>query len=354
MSAKVVFASAVLVVALAASGCEGPNASSGTTGENGSMDGSLRGELAVYIADTLDGRSETQYFLRDTAGRETRLLFDQSAADLSALTPGARLKVYGVPAGDGVRVMALETLPADAPIATGLIGATPFATRSFAFVFVDIGGGVTGATADGVNGIMTTNADSIRNYYLDDSYGMQDISTQVFGPLSFTMPDCSNTTTSQLASTLRAMVPGTFQHYLWFLGTRNASCAWSGLASVGTPQSPSRDTWYNNSTNCVVLVQEPGHNFGMQHSSSLACPGAAYADDPNTCTDSEYGDVFDPMGGGCRHMNAWQKSYQGWLGGCNGVKVSSTGTFTLLPFESTHATARSAHATKAIERSIGP
>jgi hypothetical protein len=82
-----------------------------------------------------------------------------------------------------------------------------------------------------------------------------------------------------------------------------------------------------------VLVQEPGHNFGMQHSSSLKCGTSPYADDPNSCTASEYGDSFDPMGGGCRHMNAWQKTYQGWLGGCNGVKVSSSGTFTLLPFE---------------------
>jgi MYXO-CTERM domain-containing protein len=71
----------------------------------------------------------------------------------------------------------------------------------------------------------------------------------------------------------------------------------------------------------------------MQHSSSLACTNGSFADDPNTCTASEYGDPFDPMGGGCRHMNAWQKQYQGWFGGCNGVTVTSSGTFTLLPIE---------------------
>ena len=32
-------------------------------------------------------------------------------------------------------------------------------------------------------------------------------------------------------------------------------------------------------------------------------------------------------------MNAWQKQYQGWFGGCNGVRVYRSGTFTLLPFE---------------------
>ena len=32
-------------------------------------------------------------------------------------------------------------------------------------------------------------------------------------------------------------------------------------------------------------------------------------------------------------MNAWQKSYQGWLSSCNGVRVTNSGTFNLLPLE---------------------
>ena len=45
-------------------------------------DGSRRGELAVYISDQADGTSQTQYFLRDAAGHELRLLFD-SEPDLA-------------------------------------------------------------------------------------------------------------------------------------------------------------------------------------------------------------------------------------------------------------------------------
>ena len=82
------------------------------------------------------------------------------------------------------------------------------------------------------------------------------------------------------------------------------------------------------------MIQEPGHNFGMQHSSSMDCGSASFHDTPQgNCTHSEYGDPFDPMGGGCRHMNAWQKAYQGWSQGCNMVRVQSSGTFTLLPLE---------------------
>ena len=56
---------------------------------------------------------------------------------------------------------------------------------------------------------------------------------------------------------------GTFQHYLWYLGSQTSACGWSGLASVGTPSSPQRNSWYNASTSCVVLAQELSHNFGL-------------------------------------------------------------------------------------------
>jgi hypothetical protein len=84
---------------------------------------------------------------------------------------------------------------------------------------------------------------------------------------------------------------------------------------------------------CTATVQEPGHNYGMQHSSSITCTGAPFLDNPASCTHSEYGDKFDTMGGGCRHMNAWQKLYQKWWGGCNAIRVRSSGTFNIYPTE---------------------
>jgi hypothetical protein len=118
------------------------------------------------------------------------------------------------------------------------------------------------------------------------------------------------------------MVTGTFQHYIWYFGSRNSSCSWQGLAQAGTAAAPQRDSWMNNVFACAVLKHEPFHNVGLQHAGTLRCPGgASFANDPNTCTYSEYGDDFDVMGGGCRHLSAWQKSYQGWFGGCNGVEV---------------------------------
>jgi hypothetical protein len=142
-----------------------------------------------------------------------------------------------------------------------------------------------------------------------------------------------------LTNTLRAQVNAalgyTPTHYLWYMATRNISCSWTGLAAIGSPLLPFRDSWYNASSGCVALAQGPLQNFGMQHSSSLRCgTSAAILNDPSTCTHEEYGDRYDAMGGGCRHLNAWQKGSVGYFGGCNRVRVNSSGTFTLLPLES--------------------
>ncbi|HSZ81740.1 MAG TPA: MYXO-CTERM sorting domain-containing protein [Polyangia bacterium] len=320
--------SLVLLSSFGGGGCGQIGDGATSTGNAGAQDdGSLRGELATYVSDDFDGNSETRYALRDASGAERPLLFDEEPD----FAPGTPLRVWGVELPDGLHVTRA------APITSGLESEAsalrvgpPYAPRSFAFVLVDLGGGVN-TTATDVMGRLITAPDSIRNYYVSDSYGTQDVTAQVFGPISYGLG--TGCDTSQLAGDLRPMIQGTFQHYLWYFGSRQSTCGWTGLASVGTPDKPSRDTWYNASTSCVVLVQEPGHNFGMQHSSSLACTGASFVDDPNTCVSSEYGDPFDPMGSGCRHMNAWQKDYEGWFGGCNGVTVQSSGTFTVLPLE---------------------
>ena len=326
----------IIAGASLASGCDNT-----VLEDTGADDGSRRGELVIYQADNFEtGTTEFQYALRDATGAELPLRFDARPG----LDAGTRIKAFGELEGNALRVTSFSRLPTPASdtIQSALIGATPFAPRTFAFILVDIGGGFSQVRWDGTNhdvttdflmGRMINDDDSLRNYYMGDSYQMQDITAKVIGPLTYTPNACD---TSQMASSLKSMVDaqgGPFQHYLWYYGTKNSSCSWSGLASVGTPQSPQRNTWYNASVGCVVLIQEPGHNFGMQHSSSLDCGTATLSDDVNGCTASEYGDSYDPMGGGCRHMNAWQKSYQGWLSGTNGVKVTNSGTFNLLPLE---------------------
>jgi hypothetical protein len=215
-----------------------------------------------------------------------------------------------------------------------LISGSKYPTRNLAFVMVNVGSGVNINAQTAMNRLVN-DANSERNLLLYGSYGRQDMTAQVFGPISYPLSSCTNTDMSRLASDLRPQIQsqGSFQHYLWYLGSQTVGCSWSLLAGLGTPEKPAKDSWYNATTSCVALGQGVEQNLGRQHSSTLRCTGAPFADDPNSCTSSEYGDLFDVMGGGCRHSNAWQNASQEWLGGCNGVSVTSSGTFTLLPYE---------------------
>lgn len=216
------------------------------------------------------------------------------------------------------------------PLITGMT----YKPRTFGFVLVDIGMGINLTKDAAQKDLFGTNPTdkSVKQYYDEVSYGTQDISGDILGPFTYQMNGCD---TTGLAAALKPMITGKYDHYLWYFGSRTTACQFSGLAEGGQANKPTNDTWYNGSANCVVLVQEPGHNFGMMHSSSMTCTGMkTFDDDPDTnCTHNEYGDRYDPMGGGCNHMNAWQKVYEGWLQGCNGVNITSSGMYTLQPLE---------------------
>ena len=320
---------------VAVTGCEG----GGDDDALEQADGSLQGELAIYLADDLERGVQTkQYAIRSAPGVERRVEFDRDPG----LQPGARLRVWGVPAaGSRMRVTSLKQLAprtVTQTVTSQLKAGMKWPAKRLAFVILDIGAGTNITAENALKEIVgpSTNSDPpLRNYYAEASYGTEALDGQVFGPFQYAIGDCN---TSGMPTMFRAMVDqmggGTFNHYLWYMGSRTSACSWSGLGEVGRPDRPANDTWYNGSSSCVVMIQEPGHNFGMQHSSSMDCGTEVFPDAPNdTCTHSEYGDRYDPMGGGCRHMNGWQKTYNGWTQGCNMVRVRATGTFTLLPLE---------------------
>ena len=70
-------------------------------------DGTLQGELAVYIADDLElGLQTKKYAIRSATGEERWLDLD----DAPGLEAGARIKVWGNPSGDRFRVASLRQI----------------------------------------------------------------------------------------------------------------------------------------------------------------------------------------------------------------------------------------------------
>jgi MYXO-CTERM domain-containing protein len=291
--------------------------------------GTTIGELVVRIADYADGQTETMYLLRNAEGAEQRLVFQ----DPPNLEPGTQLKVWGSAGTDGIVV---DKFQAAAPGA-GTIGSvsselthpTPQAPRIFCAAVVAINNAPVPSSLSvaTVEDVFHAGAKSANAYLVENSYGRNSYGGKTYGPFSYSMSGCDFT---GLRDAVRPMIPDRCDHYGYVLAPNQKACAWAGIGDEGTGAKPQSDTWYN-AIDVGTIVQENGHNMGLNHASSITCTGGAFADNLSGCRHDEYGDHFDTMGLGQRHMHVWPKLYMGWFGGCNSIKVTSSGTFNLLP-----------------------
>jgi MYXO-CTERM domain-containing protein len=303
--------------------------------------GSVRGEFVENLARYEDGRQSVTYtlFVGNDRSRPRELVFSKAPDVLS----NTEIRVWGDEKLGKLVVDHFEVVGDLArPGARGisreaLVDAAPIEPTSMVMVAVDTGGGLPADIVTTLNAELFSETDptSLVHYYLDNSYGMHTL-TGLVAPKVY--PYAMNACDYQgLQNTLKPQVDADtgaadgYDLYLWYF-PQTDSCSWSGLSS-------GRDTFYNGSYGCVVLAQEPGHSFGLSHSSSMACTDASgnpapFADDPQTnCMHNEYGNGYDTMGGGCRHFSAYQKIYRTYLQGCNVAQVRTSGTFTLFPIE---------------------
>jgi hypothetical protein len=77
------------------------------------------------------------------------------------------------------------------------------------------------------------------------------------------------------------------------------TCWWSGLGGGDT-------IFLNGQLSRKLVAHELGHTYGLGHAKSWDCVG-------RSCTESEYGDPYDTMGGGQGDFNAFEKTQLGWI-----------------------------------------
>ncbi|HWA16167.1 MAG TPA: hypothetical protein VG817_07035, partial [Gemmatimonadales bacterium] len=305
-------------------------------------DGARHGELHIYRVSYPDGHSEREFYLAkdEHTPATTRLIFVSDPG----FEPWTRVKVWGLDEKDGVRVtrverenpQADEEAEALAASEQPLIGVAK-KTRTVGFVMMDVGNGVN-ITADAaqtaVFGTRTPTSAGLNQFYTEVSYGGLSFTGEILGPASITtLGTCQQSAITQIENGWASHFGKTFNHWMTYIGSNFQSCGWSGIGGEGTAQRPASGSWYNASTGCTVLNQEVGHNLGMMHSGSMSCSGQSFLDDPLGCSGSEYGDRSTVMGSGCQHLIAYEKWYEGFFAGCNGVRVNGSGTYTLLPTE---------------------
>lgn len=298
--------------------------------------GAIEGRYEMRIATLLDGGTRTTHHVKTEDGVYEIVLAEPLAEPIEydswVRVPGERLD----PAPTGERWEA-DALQLVAPPPEPLIDAEPRLPRRIGTVllFWDGQGLGNGNATDS----MFTGNKSTNVYYGENSYGIETMAGKVFGPYQIPMPGGCNVDAivnqGEAAMIDKGHDPSQFRQMMFYFPS-GLGCDFAGLASVGSPENPARNSWYAGSFGCTTRNQELGHNYGMGHSHAYSCPATPDGfDHPpyEDCEHVEYGHPYDPMGNGCGHMNVVQKTFMGWIDGCNVVTATSSGTFNLLANE---------------------
>lgn len=209
-----------------------------------------------------------------------------------------------------------------------------------------------------------TGAGSVRHFYEENSYGKVRIVGDVRGWYELPTPTfglyepAENAMVRQALGVVRQNDPSIdfrqYQHFM-LISTYGYSTMPDGFSSLGMTSFSTPDGVVNASRSVVratvmnlprptpinlyILAHELGHGFGNHHAGLLSCATAAIAPD---CRVWEYGDHFDVMGGAYetgngQHFNAPHKDFMGWFTSAQIETVTTSGTFTLEPLETSTA-----------------
>lgn len=286
----------------------------------------LEGEIEVVYEDS-HGRGRLLYFL-NTAGKRLEVRFAKSPPQ--TFRTGMHVTVSGVQIGETLELNAGESINIGSSELT--VSGNPMGQHRVLVVMVNFQDKQTQPfTREQAQTVMFT---TTSNFYREASYGQTWLTGDVYGwytiPVSSTT--CDTTAIANYAQQAAAAAGANLaaHDHLVYAFPQNA-CTWQGRGSVGG--SPSQ-AWVNEWFELGIVGHELGHNFGLYHSRSMDCGAVSIG---SNCTISEYGDIFDLMGGAnSAHFNLFQKENLGWInGGTNPpiTTVSNSGTYWLDPFE---------------------
>jgi hypothetical protein len=296
----------------------------------------VEGSFETRIASMLDGTSQRSYHVRTPDGVVELTSDDpQQIAAWDELGYESFVRAYGEAVDP--RTFGVDELEMITPPPQPLIDPTIRPHRRIATVLLTWPG-TPGYDNESAKNAMFIDDRSTNVFYGENSYGMEKIAGDVFGPYEIPMPnDCYSDGIRDAG--LQAFIdrghdPTEFIQFMWYF-PGGIGCGWGGLGVSGNVENPGRDSWYNGNFQCVVRAQEIGHNYGLAHSHSYNCVDEMGMPTPlsDDCEHVEYGDPFDPMGGGCAHMNVVQKGFMGWIEGCNIVTTTSDGIYNIVPTE---------------------
>lgn len=281
--------------------------------------------VTSHSDDFMRGRADFQYQLV-TADGTYELRFSEARP---ALPLAATVRVHGARGGNVIAVSAGGIQAAGDATVAATTGA-----KTVAVILFDFSDNTSQPyTPTAARGIAFDNANSVANYYAENSWGKLTLSGDVFG--WYTIPDTSAScnysawaSSANAAATAAGVNLGVYTYKVYAFPSVS-SCGWSGLAFL-----PGTQSWLNGSggMSLRVMSHELGHNFGTHHASSFSCTdgGGARVSFSASCTASEYGDPFTVMGAAsARHHANFSRGNFGWLTAANTQDVLTSGTYSL-------------------------
>jgi MYXO-CTERM domain-containing protein len=311
-------------------------------------DSTLTGRFEHYVVDHADGSYRDEYALLLDNGQRVELVVGDPELS-SEFRSGDRVKLAGRYVSNaaplstrdhlklGSKRFAVERVSMEraalGSVAQGLV-APPKVTVTAAVVLLNFNGmNPQGTSADELKKDLGT----VKDYYLEMSYGTWTMSSDVFGPFNVDAPaQCDLDTLGNLGkATLKAQGVDidSYDHIGVKIGDFAGMTCPCGVAYLGT--TPAEGTIGNGGVSLYqcgganTYAHEMGHGIGLSHSSTAPCDGVGYRPALAGCDIIEYGNRFNTMGGGLGHFNAMQKATLGWLNGCNIRRVSADGEFDL-------------------------
>jgi chitodextrinase len=267
-----------LVIAFPAAAANGPTELVGTL------------EL-LHGEDVATGQATYEYHLQ-TARERVKVKFPRGTSAPDGFVNGAVVRLRGnrdggtFAAADGA---ATGTVLQSAPGWSG--------PRKLAVILMNFTNNTTKPFTRGyANGVVFTNANSVRAYYAEQSHGAMVLQGTTFDwvKVPYSSTSCQFQaweTAAKAALKARGVDLSSYTNFM-FMFPHTSACAWGGLAYLPGPSS-----WINGTPSLRVPAHELGHNLGVHHASSLRCTkdGVRVALSA-TCTKSEYGDPFTTMG----------------------------------------------------------
>ncbi|RYZ05658.1 MAG: hypothetical protein EOO73_19405 [Myxococcales bacterium] len=321
------------------SGCssvaDAPDAQADKDAEGESLQGTLR---RVVISDPERGSSRFDYFLELEGGRWLQLALPAQPN----FEPNSRVIVRGEQSEGAFDAASMELAGPAAEEGVGtqqapLLAPSPKRVAVVLFNFAnDTTQPIDAARA---KELVFTGASSSNAYYKEVSYGVRslvgaaDAAGDVFGWYTIDASSGADCAYSDWGTAARAKAQaagvnfGNYDYVVHYF-PKTSSCQFSGVG-----QLPGKYNWINASGS-QTIAHELGHNFGVHHASSYRCiEGGAAVPLGGTCTANEYGDPFDVMGSGYRHLSGYHKEKLGFLEAANVQTVSAAGNFELAPLE---------------------